>query len=108
MTTERVITDGYEVVESTAPMLISVSNELGEPRYPKLKGIMAAAKKQPINWKASDIGADAAKCGAAGAKAKLTKLFQPVKEGKCEIISADTPEETGVALALKLREARLI
>src|SRR5512136_2985520 len=55
VTVERVITDGYEVVESTAPMLISVSNELGEPRYPKLKGIMAAAKKQPINWKASDI-----------------------------------------------------
>ena len=108
VTTERVITDGYEVVESTAPMLISVSNELGEPRYPKLKGIMAAAKKQPINWKASDIGADAAKCGVAGAKAKLMKLFQPVKEGKCEIISADTPEEAGVALAVKLREARLI
>lgn len=108
VTVERVITDGYEVVECTAPMLISVSNELGEPRYPKLKGIMAAAKKQPVNWKAADIGADASKCGAAGAKAKLTKIFQPVKEGKCEIISADTPEEAGAALAVKLREARLI
>ncbi|MEA1958241.1 MAG: electron transfer flavoprotein subunit beta/FixA family protein [Chloroflexota bacterium] len=108
VTVERVITDGYEVVEGTAPMLITVSNELGEPRYPKLKGIMAAAKKEPIIWSAADIDADAAKCGAAGTKAKLMKLFVPVKEGKCELIEADSPEEAGVALALKLREARLI
>ena len=42
---ERVTADGYEVVEVSLPALITVSNELGEPRYPTIKGIMAAAKK---------------------------------------------------------------
>ncbi len=105
---ERVVADGYEVIEVALPALITVSNELGEPRYATLKGIMAAARKQPIIWKPADIGVDPSKVGAAGRKSILVKLFQPVKEGKCEVIEADTPAEAGVKLALKLREAKLI
>ena len=36
---ERVADDGYEVVEVTLPAVITVSNEIGEPRYPTIKGI---------------------------------------------------------------------
>ena len=105
---ERVTGDGYEVIEVGTPVVVTVSNELGEPRYPKLKGIMAAAKKEPIRWNAQDIGAEASQLGAAGARIKLLKVFQPVKEGKCEIIEGESPEEAAVNLALKLREAKLI
>ena len=105
---ERVVADGYQVLEISAPALITVSNELGEARYATLKGIMAASKKQPIVWKPADIGLDAGKVGAAGRKAKIVKLFQPVKEGKCEIVSADSPAEAASMLALKLRENKVI
>jgi electron transfer flavoprotein beta subunit len=105
---ERVATDGYEVIEAPLPCLITVSNELGEPRYPALRGIMAAAKKQPTIWKPQDIGLDPASVGAQGRRTKLLKLFQPVREGKCEIIEGESPEETAVNLALKLREAKLV
>jgi electron transfer flavoprotein beta subunit len=105
---ERVLADGYEVIEVSLPALITVSNELGEPRYATLKGIMAAAKKQPIVWKPADLGIDTSKIGAAGRRSKLVKLFQPVKEGKCEVISADTPAEAGVKLAIRLREEKVI
>jgi len=88
--------------------LITISNELGEPRYPKLKGIMAAAKKQPTIWKPADIGLDPSQTGTAGRRTKLVKLFQPVREGKCEIIEADSPAEAAAGLAVKLREAKLI
>jgi electron transfer flavoprotein beta subunit len=105
---ERVISDGYQVIEVTLPALITVSNELGEARYATLKGIMAASKKQPVVWKPADIGLDSSQLGAAGRKTKLLKLFQPVKEGKCEIIGGDTPAEAGTKLAARLREAKLI
>ncbi len=105
---ERVVTDGYEVIEVSTPVLITVSNELGEPRYPKLKGIMAAAKKQVPTWNAQGIDADTSKLGASGARTKLLKLFVPVKEGKCEIIEGESPEDAAAKLALKLREAKLI
>ena len=105
---ERVISDGYQVIEVALPALITVSNELGEARYATLKGIMAAAKKQPTIWKPSDIDVDPSQVGAAGRRAKLIKLFQPVREGKCEIVEADSPAEAGAGLAVKLREAKLI
>jgi len=105
---ERVTSDGYEVVEVPLPALITVSNELGEPRYPTIKGIMAAKRKQPVVWKPADIGVDPSQVGAAGQHTKLVKLFQPVRESKCEIIEGESPEEAGVNLALKLREAKIL
>ena len=42
------------------------------------------------------------------ARTKLLKLFQPVREGKCEIIEEDSPEEAAVSLALKLRQAKIL
>lgn len=105
---ERVTADGYEVVEVSLPALITVSNELGEPRYPTMKGIMAAKKKEPTIWKPADIGVEAAQIGTAGRRTRIVKLFQPVHEGKCEIIGGETPEEAAVSLAVKLREAKIL
>ena len=81
---ERVVTDGYQVIEVGLPALITVSNELGEARYATLKGIMAAAKKQPTIWTPADIGLEPSELGEAGRRSKLLKLFQPIREGKCE------------------------
>jgi len=105
---ERVVTDGYEVVEVSLPALITVSNELGEPRYPTIKGIMAAKKKEPIIWKPADIGVEPSQIGATGRRTKILKLFQPVREGKCEIIGGETPEETAANLAVRLRQAKIL
>ena len=105
---ERVVADGYEVVETPVPCLITVSNELGEPRYATLRGIMAAAKKQPLIWKPEDIGVDPSELGAPGRRTKLVKLFQPVREGKCEVIEGESAAEAVVSLALRLREAKIL
>jgi electron transfer flavoprotein beta subunit len=69
---------------------------------------MAAAKKQPTVWKPADIDIDASQIGSSGRNTKLMKLFQPVREGKCEMVEADSPEEAGIKLAEKLREAKLL
>jgi len=105
---ERVTADGYEVIEVSLPAVLTISNEIGEPRYPTIKGIMAAKKKEPVVWKPADIGLEPAQAGAAGQRAKILKLFQPVHEGKCEVIEGETPEDAAANLALKLREAKLI
>jgi len=105
---ERVTPDGYEVVEVSLPAVITVSNELGEARYPTIKGIMAAKRKEPVVWKPSDIGVDPSQLGTAGRRTRLLKLFQPVREGECEIIKGESPEEAAVNLAQRLREAKVL
>ena len=105
---ERIAADGIEVIEVPFPALITVSNELGAARYPTIKGIMMAKRKEPLIWRPADIGTDPSSVGAAGRRTKLSKLFQPAKEAKCEIILGDTPEEAAVKLALRLREEKAI
>ena len=49
-TARREIEGGHEVVEFTLPGVIAAQKGLNEPRYPSLKGIMAA-KKKPLDEK---------------------------------------------------------
>ena len=105
---EKVTADGYEVVEVPTPALITVSNELGEVRFATFKGTMASKKKEPVIWKPADIGVDPAKIGAKGRRIKTVKLFQPVRDGKCEMIAGENDEDAAANLAKKLVEVKLI
>jgi electron transfer flavoprotein beta subunit len=105
---ERVLGDGFETVEVPLPAVITVSNELGEPRYPKLPQIMAAARKQVTVWTAADLGLGSDQAGKAGARLNLERLFVPQVKSQCEFVEGDTAEEMAASLARKLREAKLI
>ena len=105
VTVERIIPEGYEVIEAPLPALVTVSNELGQPRYPTLRGIMAATRKKPTIMSAQDLAIESA---VSSPQLELLDLYIPVSEKECEIVDGDTEEEAGRNLALKLREARLI
>ena len=102
---ERALTDGYEVVEAALPALVTVSNELGEPRYPTLRGIMTASRKTPTVWTADDLGLDPAKLAP---KLELLDLFMPVSDKQVELIEGEDEADAGRKLALRLREEKLI
>src|SRR5919198_3446073 len=53
---EREIEGGVEVVEFPLPAVLTTDKGLNEPRYPALKGIMAA-KKKPLETKPAAVGA---------------------------------------------------
>ena len=102
---ERVLPDAFETVEAPLPAVVTVSNELGEPRYPKLPQIMAAGRKQVTTWGAGDLGLDAS---ALAHRLTLERLYVPVVDTKVEIMEGDTPEEQAMNLARRLKEAKLI
>ncbi len=102
---ERVVPEGYQVVEAPLPSLVTVSNELGQPRYPTLRGIMSATRKKPTVWNAQDLDIDLSQLSP---RVTLVDLFVPVSEKKCDFIEGETDEEAGRNLALKLREAKLV
>lgn len=107
-TIERVTDDGHEVVTVDLPVVVTVSNELGEPRYPTVKQTMKARKIKPTVWTSADLDVSADQVGESGRRLKLVKLFKPVHDIQCEMIQGATPEEAGANLAVKLREANLI
>ena len=102
---ERLAPDGFEVVEADMPALVTVSNELGQPRYPTLRGIMAATRKRPTVWTTGDLDLDA---GQMEPRLTLHDLFVPQRDQDCEIIEGDDDADAARKLALRLREDRLI
>lgn len=105
---EKVLSDGYEVLEVDLPAVITVGSELGQPRYPSIHNIRRASELWPVIWKPEDLGLDPSMCGEKGKKLQLLKLFQPVYEFKCEIVQGETPAEAAFNLALRLRKERII
>lgn len=102
---ERITPNGYEVVEAPLPALVTVSNELGQPRYPTLRGIMAATRKQPSIWNSADLGLDV---GQLQPRLTLHQLFIPERGQACEMIEGENAADAGRQLALRLREDKLI
>jgi len=100
---ERVLPDGFETVESPTPCVVTVSNELGEPRYPQLRQIMIAARKEVKAWTVNDLGIPAPKN-----RVNLEALFVPETKVETEWIEGDSGAEKGEKLAERLREAKLI
>jgi len=56
-----------EIIGATLPVLLSVTDQTGEARYPSFKGIMAAKKKPVETLALSDLGIDASQVGLAAA-----------------------------------------
>lgn len=102
----RIVDDGLQVIEVGLPAVVGVSSEAYEPRYPPLKGIMMAGKAQIPVWSAADLGIGPDELKAP--KRRLRRLYVETREAIVDLVEADTPQEAGEKLALKLREAKLI
>jgi electron transfer flavoprotein beta subunit len=68
--TVRIRRDGdtsTEIIEASLPAVVSVTDQINEPRYPSFKGIMAAKKRPLQNWSLEDLGLSADEVGLSAA-----------------------------------------
>lgn len=79
---ERATEDGYFVIESPMPVLLTTIKELNEPRYPRMKGIYKAySKEADIKlWNVSDINVDLSQIGVKNSPTNVYKSFVPTRE----------------------------
>ena len=80
---------GYDVIEASLPAVIAVSDAVNEPRYPSLKGIMGAKKKQQDQLSLSDLGVEAGQVGEAGSATTVLALSEPPPRGEARRIEGD-------------------
>ena len=95
-----------EVLEASLPALVSVTDQANEPRYPGFKGIMAARKIPITTLTLADLGLDAARVGAPGARTEvLEAAARPARENR--VLINDTGD-AGVRLAAYLVDNQLV
>jgi len=101
----RVTPDGNETVAVDAPAVVTISNEIGQPRYPTMAGRMAARKRKIATVAIGELGLDAP---ALAPRVTLARQFVPTVKSDCELIAGATPDEAAAALVARLRAANVL
>ncbi|MEE8337708.1 MAG: electron transfer flavoprotein subunit beta/FixA family protein [Dehalococcoidia bacterium] len=97
----RALPEGDEVVRAPLPAVVSVSNEIGQPRYPSSRGMMAARRNPPTERQAADL------IDGGDARVELVRLIVPDVQGHCEVIEGTSPSAKAQALMARLQEQGL-
>jgi electron transfer flavoprotein beta subunit len=96
----RVKRDGdtaTEVIGATMPLVVSVTDQSGEARYPSFKGIMAAKKKPVETYSLADLGVEADQVGLSVAWTEVQDTTERPPRSAGEIV---TDEDGSGAAAL--------
>ena len=100
---ERVLVDGFDLATSKLPAVVTVSNELGTPRYPTMRGIMQSKRNEPLYLSIQDLGISNFRNAF-----ELISLDRPNRTRLTEIVEGETDEDAGRKLAIRMREENLI
>ncbi len=108
ITVERLLEGGKETVTSQLPVVISVVKEINEPRYPSFMGIRKANRAKIPHWTAADLAVDGG-AGAGASKVDWSLIYPlPPRDGKVELIEADSVAEQVKILADRLFAEKVI
>lgn len=99
---ERMMDDGYDVVKTSTPVLMTFVREINDPRLPSLKGKMRAKKAEIRKLTKDDIGADESMLGLNGSPTQVKNIFAPEVKKDRKTISG-TPEEIASQIAEELK-----
>jgi len=92
---ERLTEDGYEVLKSPMPCVITVVKEINTPRLPSFKGLLRA-KKAPIqSWSCKDLGLTDESVGLKGSPTAVVKIFNPPSRTGGTVLPDDSEENIG-------------
>jgi electron transfer flavoprotein beta subunit len=101
---ERVLPDGFELIEVPTPCVITVDSDLGELRPITLQGLSGARKKPVLSWGLSSLNS----VSLSGSRCQLFDIYMPEHTRVCEIIEGKSIEDAAVNLANRLNEESLI
>lgn len=84
----RLVEDGYELIETQLPAVLTVVKEAADPRLPTLRGKQRSRKIDLPVWSAEDLNAEPDKLGLKGSPTRVVKIFRPQVARTCEKVTA--------------------
>jgi len=104
---QRLMDEGYDVVKSSLPVLLTVVKELNQPRMASLKGKMKAKKAEIKKMGMSDIEADENSLGLKGSPTQVRNIFAPESRTERSMIEGE-PEEQVDNLIKELKKIKCL
>lgn len=103
----RLTASGYDIVAAPLPLVASVTDQVGEPRYASLKGIMAAKRKPLETWSLGDLGLSSDDLRGA-ALTRVTEARPPEAKPPTQRIENVSADEAATQVAEWLVARKLI
>jgi electron transfer flavoprotein beta subunit len=103
----RLSATGFDWIAAPLPVVATVTDQVGEPRYASLKGIMAAKRKPLETWSLADLGLGADEL-RGGALTRVTDARDPEAKGPTERIENLPAPEAATKIADWLAARKLI
>ena len=107
ITAHRLMEEGYDIVESSLPVLMTVVREINEPRLPSLKGKMKAKKAEIKKLNHEDINADESLLGLNGSPTRVRNIFAPEIKKDRKMLEG-SPEEQVSRLIEELKNSKCL
>ncbi|MCC6346172.1 MAG: electron transfer flavoprotein subunit beta/FixA family protein [Nitrospirales bacterium] len=104
---QRLMDDGYDVVEASLPVLLTVVKEINVPRFPSLKGKMAAKKAVITKMDLAAIGAGEENVGLKGSPTQVRNIFAPPAKTDRKVLRGSIEEQVD-ALVRELRGLKCV
>jgi electron transfer flavoprotein beta subunit len=101
----RLSARGYDVIEAPMPAVVSCTQALGAPRYPSLKGIMAARQREIAQRTVADTGAAVRADGAW--TSRVTDAAKPPARAAGRVVRSPA-DEAAREIATFLADRRII
>jgi electron transfer flavoprotein beta subunit len=101
---ERSIEEGRQKVEAGLPAVVSVTKDIGEPRYPSFMGIRKASRAEIPTWTVTELGTPVPSSVVSFPDIKNP----PAREVVCEMIDEGSPAATAAKLADRILEEKVI
>jgi electron transfer flavoprotein beta subunit len=90
----RNMEESFEVVKAELPALVTVADEINQPRLASLRDILKAARKPVQEWAAADLGLSEDEVGTKGSAIETVSNLAPEQERKQEVFEGDLDEVT--------------
>ncbi len=104
---QRLMDEGYDIVESPLPVLLTVVKELNTPRLPSLKGKMAAKKAVITKMDLNAIGAEPENVGLKGSPTQVKNIFAPQSKADRKVLQGGIEEQVDT-LIKELRSLKCV
>jgi len=89
---ERMLEEGFAIVETPLPALITVVKEINEPRIPSLKGMMKSKSAKITTYGQKDLNLDPRNIGLCGSPTQVVKIFTPPQRTGGQILKGEIDE----------------
>lgn len=90
---QRLMDDGYDVLELPTPALLTVVKEINEIRVPSLKAKIRAKSQEIPVWGAKELGAEEGRLGLSGSFTEVTEVFAPTWNRQRSMIEGSVAEQ---------------